>query len=83
MNKGKRILKIKYFLVGLGVTLLVCCFTLSFSSQDIKVGFSNVEALAGDEWIKNPEKYCNIAGGICYLNAENIVYGIQIGDKEK
>ena len=81
MNKGKRILKIKYFLVGLGVTLLACCFTLSFSSQKTKVGLANVEALAAAEDI-DPTDYCSMAGGICYLSREHIVMGLQIGDKE-
>ena len=42
----------------------------------------NVEALANGEWI-DPKKYCKQAGGICYLNIENIVYGLQIEDKKE
>ena len=80
MNKRK--FKLKYFFIGFGVFLFACFFSLSFSSDEMTIEINNVEALAGGEQI-DPTKYCKKAGGICYLNIENIVFGLQIEDKKE
>ena len=80
MNKRK--LKLKYFLIGFGIFLFACFFTLSFSSDEMTIEINNVEALASEEGI-NVKDYCKKAGGTCFINVYNIVWGLQIEDKKE